>query len=217
MTEQKSNGGKPQQTFQIGQIVYLLSDKAEAIVPAIVVEELTLKKLDGNTISWKMAVGPPDKKKILASTDLEGEIYTSLEEIRKVMVERLMGYVTNLISQAEKRTEIWYGKQMLAPVSMTEGGKIDPASLIESIDGIQDSQANKSMEGNYKIKAPPVQGPLKVNQQNYSNGNGSLRDRLLEMATPDDEDGNGGTDSAQGDFIILPNGQKVPVKVNIQQ
>lgn len=215
MTEQKSNGGKPQQTFQIGQIVYLLSDKAEAIVPAIVVEELTLKKLDGNTISWKMAVGPPDKKKILASTDLEGEIYTSLEEIRKVMVERLMGYVTNLISQAEKRTEIWYGKQMLAPVSMTEGGKIDPASLIESIDGLQEPQTNKSIEGNYKIKAPSgVQGPLKTNQQNYSNGS-SLRDRLLEMATPDDEDGNGGTASAQGDFIILPNGQKVPV--NIQQ
>ena len=45
MTEPKNNSGKTQQNFQIGQIVYLLSEKAEAIVPAIVVEELILKKL----------------------------------------------------------------------------------------------------------------------------------------------------------------------------
>jgi hypothetical protein len=213
MTEQKSNGGKPQQTYQIGQIVYLLSDKAEAIVPAIVVEELILKKLDGNTVSWKMAVGPPDKKKILASTELEGEIYTSLEEIRRVMVERLTGYVTNLISQAEKRTEVWYGKQMSIPATITEGGKIDPASLIESIDGLQQVQSEKLIEGNYKIKAPSsTQGPLK---QSYSNSNGSsLRDRLLEMATPDDEDGGG---AVGDDFVVLPDGRKVPVKLNIQQ
>ena len=99
------------QNYQIGQIVYIMSDKAEAIVPAIVVEELIHKRLDGDSISWKVAVGPVEKKKIVASDDLSGEIYTSLEEIRNVMSARLSDYIDNLLSKAVKRTESWYGKQ----------------------------------------------------------------------------------------------------------
>lgn len=127
------------QNYQIGQIVYIMSDKAEAIVPAIVVEELIHKRLDGDSISWKVAVGPVEKKKIVASDDLSGEIYTSLEEIRNVMSARLSDYIDNLLSKAVKRTESWYGKQLPKPtsesLSLQEDGKIDPVSLVESIEG----------------------------------------------------------------------------------
>ena len=214
--EQQQKPTRPQQNFQIGQIVYLLSDKAEAIVPAIVVEELILKKLDGNTVTWKMAVGPPEKKKILASSDLDGEIYTSLEEIREVMTIRLTSFVTNLVAQAEKRTQVWYGKQMVTNPSMSSGGgKIDPASLIDSIDGPSTSlNESQQMPGgdSFKVKAPINQGPLRPSQE--SAGSSSLRQKLLEMATPDDGEV---VDSSESNMVVLPDGRTVPVKVNIQQ
>lgn len=50
-------------TLKIGQIIYVLSNKAQRIIPAIVVEEMTVKKLEGNEVSWKVSVGPTGKEK----------------------------------------------------------------------------------------------------------------------------------------------------------
>src|SRR5690606_25928254 len=127
---------KKQQSFRIGQIVYVLSEKAEAIVPAIVVEEMVVKKLDGSSVSWKVAVGPPGKKKIVASHDISGDVFMSLDEIKEVMTKRLAAYVDNLIGEARQRTESWYGKQIEQPEQEESSNrKIDPASLIDSIEG----------------------------------------------------------------------------------
>jgi len=218
-----TKSSKPQRTFEIGQIVYVLSDKAEAIVPAIVVEELVHKKLDGNSISWKVAVGPPSKKKIVASDDLSGEIYTSLDEIQKVMLKRLSSFVTDLVGKAHKRTESWYGKQVSKPkTEKTEvpGGKIDPAMLLDTIDGrenaaefleapgqeISTAAARASLppqqqphspqqqpDGSVRVRAPnPNQGPLRSAQDEDPNDpRSALRHRLRSMAEGPEQEGPG--------------------------
>ena len=53
-------------SLSIGQIIYVLSNKTQKIIPAIVVEEMTVKKIDGNETSWKVSVGPQGKEKIIA-------------------------------------------------------------------------------------------------------------------------------------------------------
>lgn len=225
--------GKKQQNFQIGQIVYVLSDKAEAIVPAIVVEELVHKKLDGNSVSWKVAVGPPAKKKIVASDDLSGEIYTSLDEIRRVMMRRLSEYVENLVGKAAKRTEVWYGKQIAAHTAPeTSGGKIDPASLIDSIDGREGGAAFRQAPGQeigahaqanpndaITIKAPINQGPLVPNGAAHPNDpKAALRQKLVEMASVSDEElaqEEATSDAEQ--FVMTDDGRRIPVKFNVQE
>ena len=52
-------------SLSIGQIIYVLSNKTQKIIPAIVVEEMTVKKIDGNETSWKVSVGPQGKEKII--------------------------------------------------------------------------------------------------------------------------------------------------------
>ena len=214
-----SNKTQPQRTFEIGQIVYVLSDKAEAIVPAIVVEELVHKKLDGNSISWKVAVGPPSKKKIVASDELSGEIYNSLDEIQRVMLKRLGNFVTNLIDKAHERTEAWYGKQIPKPDVAdieADGGKIDPASLLDTIDGRENAAAFlstpgqeisaarnaaakqesashgplRNADGSIRVQAPgPIQGPLRPQADgDPSDPRYALRHRLREMADPTQEE-----------------------------
>jgi len=237
-----SDDEKPQKNFQIGQIVYVLSDKAEAIVPAIVVEELVHKKLDGNSISWKVAVGPPEKKKIVASDELSGEVYTSLEEIQDVMVKRLTAFVDGLIGGARKRTEKWYGK-VTKPTpkgNKNTGGKIDPADLLDTIDGRENGEAFRKAPGqnvgmgatatqqqqnqlglhdNIRIQAPPNAGPLMPSQIDPNDPRSALRANLLRMAAPTPEE-LAMENQQQGEaeeYVMTDDGRRIPVKYNINE
>lgn len=224
---------KKQQSLNIGQVVYVLPDKAEAIVPAIVVEEMVIKKLDGETVSWKVAVGPPEKKKIVASHELSGEVYTSLDEIKDVMTKRLSEFVSNLIKQAENRTEQWYGKQIKQTKNATNASngesegqskKIDATSLVNSIENEDSAFTNEessqkqqnALSDTYKIKAPVNQGPLQTNSRlDPSNPKGSLREKLRQMADPGEQ---GSDNDIQSDeYILTPDGRQVPVRYKHNQ
>lgn len=231
---------KKEHSFQIGQIIYLLSEEAEAIVPAIVVEEQVVKKLDGNSISWKVAVGPPNKRKEIDSNNLKGELHTSLEDIREVMTLRLTTFVNGLVDQAKKRTETWYGQHILEKAKDDgSGGKIDPAALMNSIDGNDDMFLNKKSsspnvsttspveQNTFKIKAPMNSGPLRQ-QQHVASRNGpminidptdpkaKLKQELFEMALPDEEELQAAS-AGEGEFVLTDDGRKVPVKFSIKE
>lgn len=213
-----------EQSFEIGQIVYVLSEKAEAIVPAVIVEEMVVKKLDGSSTSWKVAIGPPSKKKIVETDELSGDVYTSLDDIRDVMTKRLEKFVDNLLSQATQRTEAWYGKQL--PKSDQDGqapnGKIDPASLIDSIEGngksgdfIQTPGRNGQTSESVKITAPVNQGPLQTQQPiDASDPKSVLRARLRNMAEPEPSEVD---EHFEGEFIVTEDGRRIPVKYNHNQ
>jgi hypothetical protein len=118
-------------TLQIGQIIYVLSNKAQKIIPAIVVEEVTIKKLDGNETSWKVSVGPTGKEKIIDSKRLDGELYSTLDEVQTVLKQRLDQFVNSIVEDAEKRATLWYGSKTKLVEQYREEDKIDPNSLIE--------------------------------------------------------------------------------------
>jgi hypothetical protein len=118
-------------TLQIGQIIYVLSNKAQKIIPAIVVEEMTVKKLDGNETSWKVSVGPTGKEKIIDSKRLDGELYATLDEVQAVLKERLDQFINSIVVDAEKRANLWYGSKTKIVEQYKEEDKIDPNSLIE--------------------------------------------------------------------------------------
>lgn len=215
---------KKQQSFRIGQIVYVLSEKAEAIVPAIVVEEMVVKKLDGSSVSWKVAVGPPDKKKIVASHDISGDVFMSLDEIKEVMTKRLAAYVDNLIGEARQRTESWYGKRVEQPEQKeSSNGKIDPASLIDSIEGREKAEqfkreshpaqdVNPDVGKSYRVKVPTSQSPLQSQMPvDPSDPKSVLRAKLRSLAEPEEQEVD---ENYEGEFVITDDGRKIPVKFN---
>lgn len=119
-------------SLQIGQIIYVLSNKAQKIIPAIVVEEVTIKKLDGNETSWKVSVGPTGKEKIIDSKRLDGELYATLDEVESILKQRLEHFIQTIVQDAARRADAWYGsKHELIQKIENKEAKIDPNSLIE--------------------------------------------------------------------------------------
>lgn len=118
-------------SLKIGQIIYVLSNKAQKIIPAIVIEEMTVKKLEGNEVSWKVSVGPTGKEKIIDSKRLDGELYASLDEVQGILKERLEQFIQTIVEDASKRADIWYGSKSKIAEQTAAEDKVDPDSLVE--------------------------------------------------------------------------------------
>lgn len=127
------------QPYDIGQVIYILSNKSQKIVPGMVVEEVVVRKLDGNQVTWKIAVGPRGKERIIEHTKLDGEIHVSLSDIEAVMRRRLETFLSSLLNEAQEQSNQWYGKKQdlntkekTAEAVAASNLMVDPESLIEA-------------------------------------------------------------------------------------
>jgi hypothetical protein len=111
--------------LKIGEVVYILSNKNQALIPALVAEESIIKTLNGVSVSWKLQIGTGEKSKIIESTRIDGEIFLSLEDVKNVMTKRLQTYITNLLDSAKQKQISWYKKEAVSPETQEDSlGKI---------------------------------------------------------------------------------------------
>jgi len=192
-------------SLELGQVVYILSDKAQSIVPAIVVEELIVKKFDGNQISWKVSIGPKENNKVVDSTRINGEIYHSLEEIRDILMDRFTTFVNGLCSETEKRTTNWYGKQAKHD-SDNDFGKIDPENIVSSIE----QRMNSNLEN--PMKSLPQNRPQRVSSKEEA------REKLRNMLQDDEDVDDGVADPAKQVVKMTgPDGKEMLVSVKMPE
>jgi len=187
-------------SLEIGQIIYVLSNKAQKIIPAIVVEEITVKTIEGNQSSWKVSVGPQGKEKTIDSKRLDGELYGSIEEVQGVLRERLDSFISQIVSDAQKKVSSWYGTKTAAVASArTEDSneKVDPESLIDE----SEAPATEPVA----VKKAPAKTRTSAEE--------ARRKAVASMVGYEEPEVPGG-DVASSEEIELPGGQKI--KVNIR-
>lgn len=98
-------------TYEIGQVVYILSETSESIVPGIIIEKIIIETLNNNSVSWKIQIGGKEKNQIVDTSQIKQEIYGSLEEISEALKKRLNSYLLALISKANNKAISWYGEE----------------------------------------------------------------------------------------------------------
>lgn len=124
--------------FDIGQVVYILSNKNQKIVPGMIVEEIVVKTLNGNQTTWKISIGPKGKERVVDHTKLDGEIHVSLTEIEDIMRKRLETFLSSLLDEAQQQSYNWYGKvsdtglRKALPTASDIDIKVDPETLVEA-------------------------------------------------------------------------------------
>lgn len=224
---------KQNQQLRIGQVIYVLSNKGQEIIPAMVVEEQTIQTMQGTSTSWKIAIGSGTKQRVVDSTKLNAELYSSLEEVKALLTTRLNKFIDGLISTAQKRETVWYGKiqkeanksadtdNSSAPYKQTQPSKIDPESLLEGMDvdtmdfdDTNHSQPSAQMQQHNNV--------LNFNGFAEKERAMSVKEKLRESIMPsDDELRNGSVNGARDDdaydsgmTITGPDGR--PMKVNIK-
>jgi hypothetical protein len=200
-----------QQTYNMGQIIYILSNKSQTVVPAIVDEQVVrkIRKADGihEVVSYKLCIGPKDRQQFVDLARIDGEVFESLEGIRDTLVERLTGFVDELVKNTQKNVLNWYGiatdNQIIDSIKGESGSenKFDPAQLVHAVNN------------NLSIQGPSSQHALQLQQQASVNPHMSIRDNIRAMVEPEDEMQGLGINNQSPQTVIMPDGTRVQVKL----
>jgi hypothetical protein len=101
--------------YKVGQVLYILLRKETRIFPVQVVEEITKKTLTGETVSYMINVGKKAQTTMLS--DIEGDVFESVETLRSTLIERITNSVNSLIDNATQRASEWYEQvEIYSPV-----------------------------------------------------------------------------------------------------
>lgn len=208
----------PTSSYELGQIVFILSNnQTPKVVPAIIEEVFLRKKLNGDVTTYKISIGHVSKRKIIDLDKVDGEIFSSLEEIRDALMTRLTDFVSELIETAEKRTKAWYespdNDSITTATPPTPGlaGKINPEMFLESNSGgTTPSMAMRQQLSPTKIPLSLTPLPAQVKQQRLSKEEAIAR--LKNLAKDEDP-----IDAENMDEITMVdnNGEVKKVKINL--
>lgn len=122
-------------SYNIGQIIYVLSNKTQTVLPGIVREEIHYRSLDGENVSYKIAIGPQGKQRVVDLSSVDGEVYASLEEIREVLIGKLTAFVDDLCATTNDRVNQWYSSSNKSATQSSTNNRLDPSDLLHEVGG----------------------------------------------------------------------------------
>lgn len=94
--------------YSVGQILYIIPSNQKAIVPVMIVEELTRKTLDGETVEYLVKNGYKPEQTVNLSS-IVGEVFDSPELVKAELLKRTNISINNMISRVLQLEESVFG------------------------------------------------------------------------------------------------------------
>ena len=85
--------------YQVGQIVYLLSNKEMKIFPVQVAEEIIRRRLDGEVTMYKVLL-PTKTRDIVDLAELDAQVFVNPGDIRGHMIENTVKMIDGMLERA---------------------------------------------------------------------------------------------------------------------
>lgn len=172
--------------FKIGQLVYILSQEETKIIPARIAARNISQTLEGDTVSFVVAVGGGDRTRNIPLDSIEGEVYGSIKEVKarlqeelQQIIERYNTNVNNLCLEANNRAKEWFGEDvfnaqtdsLLSDTLTNDGQKISASSLLSEVGTLTSTRQRPPPVPKQAFKVPPPPSPMPkhMNPQNYLN------------------------------------------------
>ena len=111
-----------QKRYKIGQVVYAIMSEENKVIPLQIVEIVTKRTLQGEATIYKVIFGGDATKKLLTLSDIKGEIFETLQEVKNFLMENVTNWVNAQLQNAQKKASAWY--------------KVQPESSFDDIDSI---------------------------------------------------------------------------------
>ena len=86
-------------SYSVGQVIYIVLNKRQTVVPAQVVEETVRRTLEGELVTYSVLV-PNKSKSIYALDELDGDVYVSLDDVRDKLMNNAKKVIDELINAA---------------------------------------------------------------------------------------------------------------------
>jgi len=94
-------------SYHVGQILFVILNKKVCIYPMMVIEEVIKKTMCGEDTSYVLQAGS-DKSTIILLDQLDGEVFESAEEAKRILTNRATQQIEKLIDSAISKANEWY-------------------------------------------------------------------------------------------------------------
>ena len=114
-------------SYDVGQIVYIVSSKKMQVIPFVIAEEVVRKTLSGKDVTY--LVKRDGTSKTYNLRELQGEIFDDIEDVRTSLVNNATGAINKICESAKKRS---ISLQVPKPSVESPGVKIPTEDDIKS-------------------------------------------------------------------------------------
>ena len=90
-------------SYDVGQIIYVVSSKKMQVLPFIVAEEVIRKSLSGQEVTYLVKRDQTNKTYNLA--DLEGKIYQEIAQVREDLIANASHAIDKICSQSQQKAD----------------------------------------------------------------------------------------------------------------
>lgn len=91
--------------YNVGQILYTILEDANVVLPVKIIEQTITKNLKGEKTNFKITL-PDSSNKVYTLAKLKN-IYTDLEEVNKILLDKARKNVNNVIVEARTLESIF--------------------------------------------------------------------------------------------------------------
>ncbi len=93
----------------VGDILYILSNKKRNVVPVQVVEQIVRRSLEGENVSFKVALPGKGPAAAVDLHAIDGDVYKTLTEARRVLYEQASDAINGLLATAAEVSKSHFG------------------------------------------------------------------------------------------------------------
>ena len=95
--------------YEVGQVLFLIMSKRQQVIPIQINEQVVRRSLDGEDTSYSVSVPVPKGTKLFDLQDLDGEVYSSIDEARSVLFEHASEAINSITQKAAAVAEHRFG------------------------------------------------------------------------------------------------------------
>lgn len=180
-------------SYKVGQVLYVILKKEATVFPMQVVEEITKKTLTEGEVTTYMVRAGADPNKVLAITDIDGEVFDSSEKALKTLIDRVSKSITLRVEQAVGKAKEWYPSGFESasddPLSIIKKSTLDPAA----------AAVTKPKKGQPQVEKPNAN--IRPETAELAAELAAEAEDAVAMEVPD---GNGGVMRAKVKAVKLP-------------
>ncbi len=120
--------------YKVGQIIYLLDVKRNAVLPARVYEQVTKRTIDGEEEFFFVEV--PGASDLLNLSDFEGLVFDESEKVKNHLFETLKANIDSIVEKAAVESVERWGELKKAPLNKNKKKEVpEDQTIIDLGDG----------------------------------------------------------------------------------
>ena len=138
--------------YQVGQVIYTVSEKNHKVIPLKVVEQVITKTLEGELTEYTVCL-PSNKDESRFNLKRFKKIYNSLEELKKQMILNANTAIDKMIKEGSDLEEEFFKKDLEKLDDDKKVEDLEKSNDIKekSTEIINDKKSYKSNDDNIKI------------------------------------------------------------------